>query len=496
MIVCDQLAPHFTGPYGHSTAITPRMDRLAAEGVVFENAYSPCPICLPARMSLMTGRYASRVGCYDNASILPADQPTLCHHLAIAGYETALSGKMHFAGPDQLHGFERRLTTDIYPSDMQWLPSRPENLAPGDYSSLHVTRMVHDYLSAGPRQWSMELNYDEEVQARALEFLRDRRADSAPTRQLDSARPDDRPFFLCVSFHHPHDPFHAPRRLWELYENAEIDLPEYPPDVYVCAPPMDRMLNAFHGLHTVDLGDPTTLRNLRRAYLALTTYIDEKVGQLLDTLDECGLDEDTIVLFLSDHGDMLGERLMIQKRTFYEHSARIPLIVRVPGRFTAGSRVPEPVSMLDRPATILELTGQDPASAEMDGASLVSLMDGHRDSARAIFAEYHGEGVLMTNAMVRRGRYKLMESNGFPVRLYDLESDPGEWDDLAGDPAHAAVRDQLHAALESTFDLDAIERDLRAGLERRRALKAAKAATGEPHWDYEPPSSATTSYYR
>ncbi len=496
MIVCDQLAPHFTGPYGHPAAITPNMDRLAAEGVTFDSAYSPCPICLPARMSLMTGRYASRVGCYDNASILSADQPTLCHHLAIAGYETALSGKMHFAGPDQLHGFERRLTTDIYPSDMQWLPPRPQNLPPGDYTALHTTRMVHDYLSAGPRQWGMELNYDEEVQARAREFLRDRRADFAPSVARDWTRADERPFFLCVSFHHPHDPFHAPQRLWDLYEDAAIDLPEYPADVYERAPAMDQMLKAFHGLHTVDLSDRTALYNLRRAYLALTTYIDEKVGELLDTLEDCGLAEDTVVLFLSDHGDMLGERGMIQKRTFYEHSARIPLLVRAPGRFAAGSRVPEPASMLDLPATVLELAGLDPGVVEGDGVSLAPLMEGERDPERAVFAEYHGEGVLMTNAMVRRGRYKLMESNGFPARLYDLENDPGEWQDLADDPAHAAVREELQVALAETFDLAALEEDVQASRERRQVIRAAKAATGAPQWDYDPPPSGATSYYR
>ncbi len=122
LVMADQLVPFLTGAYGHPVVRTPNLDRLAERGVRFDAAYTPYPLCAPARAALLTGRYASSIGCYDNAAVFPADQPTIAHYLTNHGYDTALTGKMHFVGPDQLHGFEERLTTDIYPADFGWTP--------------------------------------------------------------------------------------------------------------------------------------------------------------------------------------------------------------------------------------------------------------------------------------------------------------------------------------------------------------------------------------
>jgi choline-sulfatase len=157
LIMCDQLMPHLTGTYGHPVVQTPNLDRLAARGVRFDNAYTPCPVCSPARASFMTGRYVSRIGCYDNATVLPTDQPTFAHYLTNAGYDVTLSGKMHFIGPDQLHGFHRRMTTDVYPSDFAWTPSRD---ADGNFSrGGHVRGYIAE--SVGVRPWNIYFTHDE-----------------------------------------------------------------------------------------------------------------------------------------------------------------------------------------------------------------------------------------------------------------------------------------------------------------------------------------------
>src|SRR4051812_29029950 len=211
LVVADQLVPFLTGAYGHPVVRTPNLDRLVSQGVRFDAAYTPYPLCAPARVSLLTGDYASRHGCYDNAAPLAADVPTIAHHLTNGGYECVLTGKMHFIGPDQLHGFRRRLTTDVFPAAMDWVPTQDEEgrFVRGGHARMYVPPLV------GVRPWTKFLSYDEETHARALAYLRDR-----------SEGGSDEPFFLAVSYHHPHDPFVVTPDLWSLYEDADVPLPE------------------------------------------------------------------------------------------------------------------------------------------------------------------------------------------------------------------------------------------------------------------------------
>ncbi|HEX6291180.1 MAG TPA: sulfatase-like hydrolase/transferase, partial [Herpetosiphonaceae bacterium] len=315
LIMADQLVPFLTGAYGHAEVKTPHLDRLVARGVRFDAAYTPYPLCAPARAALMTGRYASRLGCYDNAAVLHADEPTIAHYLTNAGYETVLSGKMHFIGPDQLHGFRRRLTTDVYPAGFDWVPILD---ATGQFPRGGHARMYAPP-NVGVRIWSKFLSYDEETHFRALEYIRER----------GRLQPTE-PFFLVTSYHNPHDPFHVTEELWSLYEDTPISIPTHPEHLEATYSAMDRWLNEAHATDQVDLDDPGNLRQLRRSYYGLVTYIDRKVGELLDALEQTGQASNTIVVFTSDHGDMLAEKRMVQKRCFYEWSARIPLIIHFP----------------------------------------------------------------------------------------------------------------------------------------------------------------------
>jgi choline-sulfatase len=496
MIMCDQLAPQFSGAYGHPVVMTPYLDHIRDRGILFESAYTSCPLCAPARHSLMTGKYMSRIHCYDNSSPLAPDQPTLAHYLALEGYETVLSGKMHFIGPDQLHGFEKRLTTDIFPSDYTWLPKRPKE-GWDQYSDVHKEPIAIDYVTAGVRQWSMQLDFDEEVHSRALEFLRSKRSQYSGSLQRELPSQDKRPFFLCVSYSHPHEPFHPTQELWDLYQGVEVDLPEIPSDLAKYEHPMDHILNMYHGTHRVDLDNPELLYALRRAYYAQVTYIDRKVGQLIQALKDCGLDENTLVLFLSDHGDMLGERRMVQKRCFYEYSSRIPWIMYYPARWKKMSRIREPVSIVDVMPTLLDFIGVNQENnLPLDGKSVIPLIDGKREKDRFIFCESHAAGVTTTCFMIRQGGYKYIHAIGFPPQLYDLNLDPGEWHNLCGQFEYQEQEQRLHDLILKHFNPDEIEREVESSIERRRVIREAMKMTGGPKWDYQPFFDATNRYWR
>jgi choline-sulfatase len=455
VVMVDQLVPFMTRPYGDPVAQTPNMQLLADEGVRFDAAYTPYPLCSPARAAFMTGDYASRHGCYDNASILPADVPTVAHYLTLAGYETVLSGKMHFVGPDQLHGFARRLTTDVYPAAMDWVPTQDPDgrFVRGGHARSYVPPRV------GVVPWSKFLAYDEETHFRALEYLRNGPAD---------------PFFLVVSYHHPHDPFQVTQELWDLYEGVDIPIPDTPEDVEYSV--MDVWANEAHETDAVDLRDPDGLRALRRAYYALVSYVDRKLGELLEVVPD-----DTLVIFTSDHGDMLAERAMVQKRCFYEWSARIPLIVRHPDRRTGV--VDTPVSLLDVAPTILAAAGAD-ERLPMDGVDLF-------EPRGVVFSEYHVEKVRAPCFMVRQGRWKYVYIHGHGDQLFDLESDPGEWANLAGERDTA----ELRQAILAHFDPDAIACHGVESVARRDVIARAMAMTST-RWDYSPPFDATKQYVR
>ncbi|MBN1669814.1 MAG: choline-sulfatase [Kiritimatiellae bacterium] len=497
MIMADQLTPLMTGAYGFRAAKTPNMDRLAREGVLFQNAYATCPICTPARMSLLTGKYVSGIGCNDNGSILHADEPTHNHYLALAGYDTVLSGKLHAIGPDQLHGFAKRLNTDIYPADFNFLVKRKDEES---FASCHVNPISVDYVTegVGVRQWSMQYDYDEETQFRALEYLHSKRSQPSGTLQKPLPKRDDTPFFLQVSFNHPHEPFHCLQKYWDLYEGVDIPIPPYPEHLAETYTSLDRSLNKWHGTEEVDLKNPDSLRAMHRSYLANVSYIDEKIGELLQTLEDCGLSDDTVVLFLSDHGDMLGHRGMIQKRAFYEQSARIVLMARFPGNFPlgkAGVVCPDPVSIADVAPTLLELAGVTDY-LPMDGRSLLPQMNGQFDPDRHVFCENHSEGADTTCFMVRKGKYKYVYLHGAETQLFDLERDAGEWTNLAGDPAYQAVADELRGLILARFDPAAIDRELDESIRRKWVIKRAHEAAGRPKWAYQPFVDANTQYWR
>ena len=478
-IVADQLIPSLTGAYGHPTVKTPNLNRLVEEGVRFDAAYSPCPVCAPARASLMTGKYVSNLDAYDNASSFSCEEPTFAHYLTLAGYDTVLAGKMHFVGPDQLHGFSRRFNTNVYPADLSWVPARGVE---SQVSRRHALNYVGEAVKVG--RWNQFLSYDEETHFRALEYLHARGLKKQVAQERGGPL---QPFFLCVSYHHPHEPFWPPRDLWDLYEGEEIELPRFPEDLEETYSALDKWLNFFHGVAKAkNLRDPESLHRVRRAYYALVTYIDIKVGELLASLEQNGFGEDTIVVFTSDHGDMLCEKGMVQKRTFYEPSSRVPLIIRFPDGWQGGAVRPEPVNLIDLLPTFLDMAGvgveeQIPA----DGRSVMGLLDGSDTEGWEAISEYHSQGAHAPCFMIRRGTFKYVYIHGYDAQLFDLAADPGEWDNLAGKPVYREIEEQLQGRILELFDPDAIDKAVAESVSRRALIKRAMQITGT-RWDVEP----------
>lgn len=488
LVMVDQLMPMLTGAYGHPVVQTPNLNALAARGVRFDAAYTAVPVCAPARACMLSGTYAATNHAYDNAALFAADIPTVSHYLARAGYDCVLSGKMHFVGPDQLHGFQRRLTTDIYPEEFHWVRNRapwaiardPSLFSPDAGHGNHAQNYVGSGVHVG--RWHHHLAYDEEAHYRAREYLRavgvQRRAQPAQAQ----------PFFLCVSYHHPHDPFWPPTDLWDLYEGAEIAIPELPANLDATYSMMDRWQNANHGVHRFpELKDPASLRRVRRAYYAMVTYVDRKLGELVETLQTQGLWDNTVVVFASDHGDMLCEKGMVQKRSFYEFSARVPLLMRLPEDRYAGQTCPDPVSLIDLPSTFLDLAGvPDAQRLPMDGGSLLPLVQEPGSApGRTVFSEMHVEDVAVPCFMVRRGDFKYIHIHGIDRQLFNLKDDPGEWHNLAGDPAYQAVENELRGALLERFDPEAIDAQIKASLQRRLVVDDAMLKN-DTRWDYRP----------
>jgi len=480
-IQADQMAATALPLHGHPVVRAPHIQALGEAGVVFENAYCNSPLCAPSRFSMMSGLLPSTIEAYDNAAEFPAHIPTFAHHLRLMGYRTVLSGKMHLVGPDQLHGFEERLTTDIYPADFGWTPNWEDPEGHQDY--FHTMLSVTE---AGTCMRSLQLDFDEEVAFQAVRKIYDLARDG-----------DERPFFLLASFTHPHDPYTITPDYWNRYREDEIDLPSVPAIPPEAQDPHSARIQRACGMHSADLTEQR-IRNARRAYYGAISYIDDKVGELLAALRASGQDRDTIVLFTADHGDMLGERGLWYKMSFFEGSARVPLIVHAPERFAA-QRVRENVSLLDLYPTLRALVGNGgPETADLlPGRSLVPLMEGNAagDPNEAL-GEYLAEGAAGPLVMIRRGRHKYVVGDQSPPQLFNLEADPQELENLAGRPEVQAIERPLAEAAAERWDFDALKKCVI--LSQRRRLLVADALQLGRHapWDFQPLADASRLYIR
>jgi choline-sulfatase len=457
----------------------PHLKSLAKRSVRFANTYTASPLCAPARASFMSGQLPSRTRVYDNAAEFASDIPTYAHHLRAAGYQTSLSGKMHFVGPDQLHGFEERLTTDIYPADFGWTPDYRK---PGE----RIDWWYHNLGSvtgAGVAEITNQMEYDDEV------------AYNATRRLYDLSRGhDERPWCLTVSFTHPHDPYVARRKYWDLYEGCDALQPSVPAIAYDEQDPhSQRLMDACDHL-AFDITDEH-IRRARQGYFANISYVDDKIGEILDVLERTRMAENTIILFVSDHGDMLGERGLWFKMNFFEGSARVPMMMAVPG--IEGRLVTTPVSTLDVTPTLAGLAGIDISTIKdwTDGEDLMPLATG--TGGRSIVPmEYAAEGTVSPMVGLRNERYKLTLCAADPPILTDLEADPCEMTNLAHDPAAASVFEALREEAAQRWDLMRFDAAVRESQARRDIVYTALRNGAYFPWDFQPLQKASERYMR
>jgi len=480
ILMVDQLGAGALPCYGHPLVKSPNIDGIAARGAVFENFYSNFPLCAPARLAFMTGRLCSKIGAWDNAAQLPPDIPTFAHYLRLLGYRTCLAGKMHFIGPDQLHGFEERVTTDICPSDFNWTADWDDPWRTMDW--FHNMKNVSN---AGVAERSLQQDYDEEVAFAASRWI------------FDWARePQKRPFLLVASFTHPHDPYVTPKRFWDLYRHDEIDMPRVP-----FIPPAERDPHSRRLWEQYDRGEHGVgdehVRNARHAYYGSISYVDERIGEVLDALRRAKLLDDTVVMVCADHGDMIGERGLWYKMSFYDWSSRVPLIMAGPG-VPSGARVKANCSLVDVLPTLVDIASGGAWSdypEPPDGKSLLPLL-ARDDEDRVAVSELLSEGVAAPYVMLRRGRYKYTYVEHDPPQLFDMEADPDELHDLAGDPAHAALVAALQAEVERRWDLKRIKAEALISQRQRRLVYKALTTGKITPWDFQPFQDASQLYYR
>ncbi len=478
VIQTDQMSAKALAAYGHDLTKTPHIDRLAESGTVFENAYCNFPLCVPSRASMLTGRYANSIGVWDNASELPASVPTLAHYLRREGYHTVLAGKMHFIGPDQLHGFNERITTDIYPSNFAWTP---DWIAGERYRPTGIN--MRAVVDSGVCTRSLQIDYDEEVEFASTQKL------------YDLARyGTDSPFLLWVSFTHPHSPYITTPEYWNRYQQDQISMPTVR-GLHIDE--MDVMSRWLYYAHATDLHEVTEehVLSARHAYFGMCSYLDDKIGRLLDTLEQLQLDSNTVVILTSDHGEMLGERGMWFKQAFFEWSTRVPLLIRIPGMKSA-PLVQEIVSLVDLLPTLIDVAGGKPEDtvSGLDGHSLMPLLSGISEWNNQVISEYTGEGVNAPCRMIRNNQHKLIYTHGYPSLLYDLSNDPNELTNLINQPGQESLQLSLLELLLRDWDPCTInESCLQSQLERRLIHESTG---GYPEWVHSVHSNDDKRYVR
>jgi choline-sulfatase len=462
----------------------PNLRALAARSLRFANCYTASPLCAPARASFMSGLLPARTRVYDNAAEFASDIPTFAHHLRRAGYHTVLSGKMHFVGPDQLHGFEERLTTDIYPADFGWTPDYRK---PGE----RIDWWYHNLGSvtgAGVAEITNQMEYDDEVAFLAGQKIYD-----------FSRGADDRPWCLTVSFTHPHDPYVARRKYWDLYEGcAHLD-PPGEPIAYDDQDPHSRRLMDACDWRAFDIS-AENVRRARQGYFANISYLDDKIGELLAILKATR--QEAVIVFVSDHGDMLGERGLWFKMNFFEGSARVPLMIAAPG--VTPRREDRRVSTLDVAPTLCEIAGIGEGDYEpwIDGASLVPIFDPRGLRLDPVRIEYAAEGSIAPMVCLVDGPWKYIRCAVDPEQLFHLDTDPEERRNLAGSPDLATFPDgermlaALRANADGYWDLEAYDAAVRESQARRWVVYEALRNGAYFPWDFQPLQRASERYMR
>ena len=477
VIQADQLAAQSLSLYG-GKAKTPNLDNFSVGSTVFENFYCNFPLCGPSRASMLTGRLASRVGCFDNASELAASEPTFAHYLRRSGYRTCLSGKMHFIGPDQMHGFEKRLTAEIYPADFAWLPD-------WETGQLGWEPIRNAIENAGVCSWNMQIAFDEEATQKAIHQL------------YEYARKPEEAFFLFVSLSHPHHPFLTQPKYWEMYQ--EIDIPE-PTTGRLDETQLDPHSLRCRKMIGLDKEDVPAkhARLARHGYYGSISYFDAKLGQILEALEIAGLAENTAIFVTADHGEMLGERGLWSKDCFFEWAMRVPLVVSMPG-LKDTKRISQNASLIDLLPTFAEIAGErlEITGGDLEGQSLLSIIQGEtEDWPDEVLAEYNADATREPLIMIRHGALKYIGADNDPEQLFNLQDDPQELNNLAALEKYSSELSQFRKRAAKLWDRQQLARRILVSQRSRFVVREAQKLGLQEAWDYIPKPDYNDTYVR
>ncbi|MBI3044942.1 MAG: sulfatase-like hydrolase/transferase [Betaproteobacteria bacterium] len=476
-ILSDEHSKKVLGCAGHPMIRTPNLDALAARGTRFGNAYTNCPICVPARASFATGRYVHQVRCWDNAIAYEGQAPAWGHRLMEQGHHVASIGKLHYKeSKPEANGFDEEILPlhivngvgDLLGLIRDELPRRTGSLKLGP--------------EAGPGE-SEYTRYDRSIADETVKWLKH----SAPAHR-------DKPWALYVGFVCPHFPLIAPPQFFDLYPEAQVPWPDqYEPDQR----PRHPFLDALRQCMCFDEAfDPDMVRRAIAAYFGLVSFLDDNIGRILRALEETGLAESTRVVYSSDHGDNLGARGLWGKSTMYEESAGIPMIMAGP-EVPTGRTCDTPVTLADGFPTFIHALGAtpDPRDRDLPGASLLDIAHGNTPQ-RSILSEYHAAGAITASYMIRHGNYKYVHYVGMPPMLFDLQADSHERRDLARESAYKGILSECERLLRKVVDPEVVDKLARSDQQAHIEKNGGKAAIlKKGTFRYSPPPGAKAAYY-
>lgn len=436
-IFSDQHSREKVGCYGNPAVETPNIDALAASGIRFDNAYTNCPICVPARASMATGRYVHQLRLWDNASPYVGGVPSWGHRLLEKGNRVTTIGKLHYRDPKDPTGFpDQRNPLHVRDSigDLFGSIREPDALKPGLGKSVGEAHPGESSYTA----------FDRQVTEEACDFLR------------TEAAAGDSPWALQVGYVLPHFPFISPQEYWDLYDEEALPFPKNYSKAERPEHPIARDLRRYQGTEQELPRD--TIMAAVHAYYGMCSFVDAQIGQVVKALAEAGLEDSTRIVYSSDHGEMLGDHGLWYKNCMYEGSSAVPLVVSGPD-LPKGTVVEDLVSLVDIYPTILDALGHElpPEDGDLPGRSLLPLARGEDSDERPVFSEFHASGSFTGGFMVRKGAYKYVYYVGYPPQLFDLERDPDELTDLGADPAFAAVAADLDRELREIVDPEEVD---------------------------------------
>ena len=433
LLISDEHRPDVLAVEGNTQVRTPTLNRFIEEGVYFRNAYTPSPICVPSRQSFLSGRYPRRAGCLNFGDPMPSEVLTIPGHLSRYGYRAVAGGKMHFVGPDQMHGWHERIGRDISGKNGYELaddaahvvqPQREPGTGMWSVINQPHSKFAKEIMNAraGEGQWMRQDRYSVEG---VLHFLDEYFVNESYD------RPGAQPLLLAVSLNCPHYPYQCPKNLFDYYMQRVEPIVEELPANFDC-----------HDLFKVKIGTDITYREAHRAtaaYYGMIEWMDSQFQRVIDYLEHLNLLDDFVIIYLSDHGEMLGEKGLWEKQQYFDASVRVPFFVRWPKHFRGGRIIEENISLVDLFPTLCDIADV-PIPEGLDGHTLLPLLEGETvDWADEVYSELwnaqNGPSV-----MVKMGNLKYFRFDGhsWPEQLFDLHNDPKETCNLINNPAYAA----------------------------------------------------------